>query len=136
MTVLPLPQVDEALLEGGLIDAGPGGLFLQRNQDLQIHELGELGDVVGEGVRTRPGNEAGRQLSPVVAPGDLGDVDLDAGLGLEGLGAGLIGGQLAGVPHPVLDSAGSRLPGATGAGGQSQGGRSRGQSAQEAAARQ
>ena len=123
VSVLPLPQVDEALLEGGLIDARPGGLLLQWNQDLQVHELGELGDVVGEGVRAGPGDEAGRQLGPVVTPGDLGDVDLDAGLGLEGLGAGLIGGQLAGVPHPVLDGAGSRLPGAAGAGGQGQGGR-------------
>ena len=136
MAVLTLPQVDEALLEGGLIDARPGGLLLQWNQDLQVHELGELGDVVGEGVRTCPGDEAGRQLGPVVAPGDLGDVDLDAGLGLEGLGACLIGGQLAGVPHPVLDGAGSRLPGTAGAGGQGQCGRSRGQAAQEASARQ
>ena len=64
------------------------------------------------------------------------DVDLHVGLGLEGLGAGLVGGQLAGVPHPVLDGAGSRLPGAAGAGGQGQGGRARGQAAQEASARQ
>ena len=37
------------------LDTGPSGLLLQRDQDFQVHELGELGDVVGEGVRPGPG---------------------------------------------------------------------------------
>ena len=55
MAVFTLPQVDKALLEEEFVDVGLGGLLLEGDQDVEVDELGELGNVVGEDVEAVTG---------------------------------------------------------------------------------
>jgi hypothetical protein len=120
VSVLADPVGGEPRLVLRLVDAE----VVERLEHLEAGELAELLDVVGEHVRLGARDEARGELRPVVVPAHLGDLDLQARvLLLEALRAGLVGGQLVGVPQPVRHRVRAR-PGraALGAsGGQGQG---------------
>jgi hypothetical protein len=113
-----LPQLGQAGLVVGVVDVLGGPELVQRPQHVQVGELGELGQVVGEHVRRGVGDEAGGELGPVGIPAVLRDVDAQPGVGLlERVGALLVAGLLGRVPQPVLDGAEAAAGTAT-AGGQ------------------
>src|SRR5699024_3536512 len=62
-------------------------------------------EVIGEDVGTDPRDETRGELAPVVVPAVLADAHVDIGIVLfEGLDALLVGGQLIGVPQPVVET--------------------------------
>ena len=98
------PALREALGVLAEVDAGLLDPVGQVQDLLVLHELRVVGDVVGEHVWGGPRGDLRGQVLPVLAPGGLGDLDLDVRvLRGERIRALLVERKLVVVPQPVLE---------------------------------